>query len=193
MCEAKTFNCWAMQFLAFLGLLALCLWVALRPKDPEYTIVDITIPESDLGGGGHNGSLTYGLQIKNPNKDSSIYYDEAVLTFLYGSDSVGEKHIPAFRQGKGKTRQLIDFVDVNPRVWKTFRNSILNATAELKVALLTRVQYKTWGVRSKHHGLDLHGKLPIGSDGKISGKKKKVKLSHASKKWRRSNSRRLLG
>ncbi|XP_009340928.2 protein NDR1 [Pyrus x bretschneideri] len=192
MCETKNFYCWALQFLALLGLLALCLWLALRPKDPVYTIVDINIPKSDLEDGANNGSILYALQIENRNKDSSIFYDETVLTFLYGSDSVGEKHIPAFHQGRGKTRQVIDYVDVNARVWKTIRKSLLNATAELKVALLSRVRYKTWGVKSKHHGLDLQGKLSIGSDGKIFGKKKKIKLGHSSKKWRRSNSRRLL-
>ncbi|XP_021821570.1 protein NDR1-like [Prunus avium] len=189
MCETKNFYLWVLQFFGLLGLLALVLWLALRPESPEYTIVDITIPKSDIDNGGQNGSILYVLEIKNSNKDSSIYYDDTILRLYYGSDTVGEKTIPSFRQGRGKTREVTDSVDVNPRVWKAIRNSISNATAELKVALLTRLRYRTWGVKSKHHGLHLQGKLLVGSDGKIFGKKKKIKLRRASKKWRSTRQR----
>ncbi|BFG27539.1 hypothetical protein CerSpe_138130 [Prunus speciosa] len=189
MCETKNFYLWVLQFFGLLGLLALVLWLALRPESPEYTIVDITIPKSDIDNGGQNGSILYVLEIKNSNKDSSIYYDDTILRFYYGSDTVGEKTIPSFHQGRAKTREVTDSVDVNPRVWKAIRNSISNATAELKVALLTRLRYRTWGVKSKHRGLHLQGKLLVGSDGKIFGKKKKIKLRRASKKWRSTRQR----
>lgn len=189
--ENKHFYLCVLEILALLGLLALVLWLSLRPKSPCYTIVDITIPKYDLENGGQNGTIVYVLEIQNSNKDSSIYYDNSLLTFYYGQDKVAEKTIPPFHQGRGKTRSEIENMDVNPQVWRAVRNSILNATAELKVTLLTRIRYKTWGIRSKHHGLDLQGALPIGKDGKLSGKKKKIKLSHASKKLKR-NSLRLL-
>ncbi|KAI5330951.1 PREDICTED: NDR1 [Prunus dulcis] len=165
MCEIKNFYCWLLEFsILLLLLLALCLWLAIRPESPKYTIVDITIPKSDIDSGVQNGSIIYALEIENSNK-----------------------------QGRGKTRQVTDSVDANPQVWKAIRNSISNATAELKVAVLTRVQYVTWGVKSKHHGLDLQSQLSIGSNGKIFGKTKKIKLRRASKKWkRRTNRRRLL-
>ncbi|KAB1201319.1 Protein NDR1 [Morella rubra] len=186
MCEAKNFYVWLLEVLALLGILALCLWLALRPQSPSYTIVDFSIPQSSLANNkGQNGTFLYDLEIENPNKDSSIYYDDILLTFFYGQDTVGQRTIPAFHQGTGRTRKIIDYVDANPRVWRSLLNAISNATAEMKVGLLTRIQYKTWGKKSKHHGLDLQGHLKIGSNGKISGKKKKIKLTHASKKWRR--------
>ena len=186
MCEAKNFYIWLLQILALLGILALCLWLILRPKAPNYTIVDITIPPGPLASSeGQNATIYYDLEIENPNKDSSVYYDDILFTFFYGQDTVGQKTIPSFHQGRSKTRQVVDYLEVKPSVWKSFHNAISNGKAELKASLLTKVRYKTWGQRSKHHKLDLVGKLPIGSDGKISGKKKKIKLRHSSKKWRK--------
>lgn len=187
MCETKNLYLWLLQVAALLGILALCLWLILRPRPPKYTIVDFSIPQSSLVNEGQNGTILYHIEIENPNTDSSLYYDDILLTFYFGQDTVGEKRIPAFHQGKGKTRHVVDFVNANPRVWKSFVNALTsNAKTELKVGLLSRIRYKTWGKKSKHHKLDLQGLVPVGKDGKISGKKKKIKLRHStSKKWRR--------
>ena len=67
-------------------------------------------------------------------------------------------------------------MDVDTGIWTALRNAIHNAIAELKVDLSTKIKYKTWGVKSKHHGIHKEGKLPVGKDGKKSNKKKKVKL-----------------
>ncbi|XP_004295247.1 PREDICTED: uncharacterized protein LOC101315418 [Fragaria vesca subsp. vesca] len=189
--ENKHFYLCVLEIFALLGLLALVLWLSLRPKSPSYTIVDITIPSSGLENGEQNGSIVYILEIENSNKDSSIFYDTSVLTFYYGQDKVAEKTIPPFHQGRRKTRSELGDMDANPQVWRAVRKSISNATVEFKVTLLTKIRYKTWGIKSKRHGQDLQGTIPIGKDGKLSGKKKKIKLSHASKKLRR-NSLRLL-
>lgn len=167
-----------LKFLLPLGFLALLLWLCLIPKPPRYTIVDFTIPMSDLDiDGGKKGSMVYGLEIKNSNKESSIFYDDILLTFYYGQDTVGENTMPAFHQGRRRTLRVVDHVEVaNQHLWTAIYVSILNGTAELKVALRTRIQYGTWGIKSKHHGVHLQAALPIGADGKISGKKKKIKL-----------------
>ncbi|XP_062162976.1 protein NDR1-like [Alnus glutinosa] len=188
MCETKNLYLWLLQVVALLGILAICLWLILRPRPPQCTIVDFSIPQSSLvNKEGQNGTILYNLEIENTNTDSRIYYDDIFLTFYFGEDTVGEKRIPSFHQGTGRTRQVIDYVDGNPRVWKSLLNALKsNAKAELKVGLLTRIRYKTWGKKSKHHKLELQGPLPVGSDGKILGKKKKkIKLRHTSKKWRR--------
>ncbi|KAL6197581.1 hypothetical protein ACLB2K_033189 [Fragaria x ananassa] len=166
--ENKHFYLCVLEIFALLGLLALVLWLSLRPKSPSYTIVDITIPNSGLENGAQNGSIVYILEIENSNKDSSIFYDTSVLTFYYGQDKVAEKTIPPFHQGRGKTRSELGDMDANPQVWRAVRNSISNATVEFKVTLLTKIQYKTWGIKSKRHGQDLQGTIPIGKDGKPS-------------------------
>ncbi|KAK9267891.1 hypothetical protein L1049_010328 [Liquidambar formosana] len=186
MCDSKNFYVWLLQVFALLGLLAFLLWLTLRPKNPTYTIVDFSAPTSNQSNNtsSENGAISYVLEIQNPNKDSGIYYNDILLTFYYGQDSVGEKTIPSFYQGKHKTRQLSDHFDANARVWKALRSTILNATAELKVGLVTKIRYKMWGRKSKRHGMNLQGQIRIGSDGKISGKNKKIKLKHTSKRWR---------
>ncbi|KAG7962793.1 hypothetical protein I3843_09G084500, partial [Carya illinoinensis] len=181
----NNFYVWLLQVVALLGILALGLWLILRPRSPKYTIVDFSIPQSSLVKDGQNGTILYNLEIENPNEDSSIYYDDILFAFYFGQDTVGERTIPSFHQGIGKTRQVMDRVDVNPRVWKSLLSAISNATADVKVGLSTKFRYKTLGKKSKHHKLELEGQLKVGSDGKISGKKKKIKLHHASKKWRR--------
>ncbi|KAF3959659.1 hypothetical protein CMV_015543 [Castanea mollissima] len=156
MCEVKNFYLWLLQILALLGILALCLWLILRPKAPNYSIVDITIPPGSLASSeDQNATIYYDLEIENPNKDSSVYYDDVLFTFYYGQYTVGQKTIPSFHQGRSKTRQVVDYLEVKPSVWKSFRNAISNGKAELKASLLTKVRYKTWGQRSKHHKLDL--------------------------------------
>uniref|UniRef100_A0A5B7BV76 Uncharacterized protein n=1 Tax=Davidia involucrata TaxID=16924 RepID=A0A5B7BV76_DAVIN len=190
MCQPKSFTVWVLQVIALLGLLALCLWLSLRPKKPTYTITEFSVPVSNNGNstsmadqGGQSGTLSYTLEIKNGNKDSSIYHENILLTFYYNQDSAGENTISGFHLGKDKTTQIMDHVDINARVWRPLLIAIANKTAEVRVDLVSSIQYRTWGRKSKHHGMNLQGRVKIGSDGKISGKKKKIKLGRASKKW----------
>lgn len=193
MCQTKNFYLWLLQIVGLLGLLALCLWLSLRPRHPNYYIMDLSFPvspnhnaSSQLGGVNQEGTLTYILEIKNPNKDSSVYHDNILLMFYYGHDLLGNNSFPSFHQGRDKATQRMNHLDanINLQAWKALANAISNATAELTVDLLTRIRYNTWGVKSKHRGISLQGRIPIGSDGKIVGKKKKIKLRHKSRKWK---------
>ncbi|OMO76728.1 Late embryogenesis abundant protein, LEA-14 [Corchorus capsularis] len=166
------------------GLLALCLWLAVRPRSPNYTIQNFSVPAINDSNASDSGIIQYELNIDNPNQDSGIYYDDISLIFYHGDDIVGNSTISAFYQGRNRNRQVLDHVSVKNDLWTALRNAIVNATAELRVDLSTRVKYKTWGIKSKHHGLRREGKVPIGKDGKISNKKKKVKLRRPSKKWK---------
>ncbi|XP_059636002.1 protein NDR1-like [Cornus florida] len=189
MCESKSLTQWLLQVVALLGLMAFFLWLGLHPRSPTYTIVGFSVPVSNNGsntatvgkGNDRNRTLTFYLEIENPNKDSSVYYDDILLKFYYNRVTVGKKALPSFRQGQDKTSQFIDRVDANAIVWKKLRNAIANKTAEVKVDLVTKFRYKMWGRMSKHHGMNLQGRVPIGSDGNISGKKK-IKLKRDSKK-----------
>ncbi|XP_054779075.1 protein NDR1-like [Prosopis cineraria] len=178
MCEPKNFYVWLLQFIGLLGLLALILWLSLRPRSPSYSINFISIPQSS----DQNGSIVYNLEIENPNKESSISFDDIQLSFLYGDDQVAQSTIGSFRQGPGKTNSVFQSVDANRGALKPIVNAISNATAELRAALMTRIRYKTWGIKSKFHGVNRQGILPIGPGGKLSGKKKKYPLKSPSKK-----------
>ena len=189
MCETKNFYLWLLQIVGLLGLLALCLWLALRPKSPNYTIINFSVPAINDRNASDHGIIQYELDIENPNQDSGIYYDDIFLIFYHGLKAVGNNTIPSFYQGRDRNRQVLDHLDVDTSLWTALRKAILNSTAELRVDLSTKVKYKTLGIKSKHHGIQKEGKIPIGKDGKISNKKKKVKLRHASKKWKRRATR----
>ncbi|KAE8664483.1 Late embryoproteinsis abundant (LEA) hydroxyproline-rich glycoprotein family [Hibiscus syriacus] len=189
MCETKSFYLWLLQVVGLLGLLAFCLWLALRPRSPTYTIVNFSVLEANDSNASDHGTIHYELDIENPNEDSGIYYDDILLMFYYGEDKVGSKTIPSFYQGWDRTHRVIDQVDVETRLWTGLHKAMMNATAELRADLSTKVKYKTWGIKSKHHGMNKEGKIRIGKDGKISNKKKKVKLGHPSKKWKLRSTR----
>lgn len=186
----KTFIIWLFQVLGLLGLLAFFLWLGLRPKSPTYAIVEFSVPMSNSSNatslvdqGSQRGAVLFNLEIDNPNHDSGIYHDDILLTLYYEQDTVGQKTVPAFYQGKDETHQIVDSVGGNGKVSKTLLASIRNATAEMKVGLVTSIRYRTLGHKSKHHRMNLQGLIKIGSDGNILGKKK-VKLTRASKKWK---------
>ncbi|KAK2418775.1 NDR1/HIN1 protein [Trifolium repens] len=188
MCEeGKGFYVWMLQVICLLGLLVLCLWLSLRPNNPSFSIVLVAVDRSS----NQNGTIFYSLEINNPNKDSSIYYYDMILSFLYGQqeDKVGETTIGSFHQGTSKNRIVSDIVNAKPGPFKPLFKAISNATAELKASLTTRYRYKTWGIKSKFQRLVLKGILPIDSDGKLSHKKKKYPLSRNSKKLGRSKVR----
>ena len=188
MCQPKSFTLWILQIVALLGLLVFFVWLSLLPIPPTYTIVQFSVPTpnnsnttSTVNQGGQNGTALFELDIDNRNKDSGIYYDDTLLTIYYGQDTLGQKTISSFYQKKGKSTQIFDHMNVDAHVWKKLINIISNSTAELKVSVVTKIRYRSWWT-SKHQGINLHGKLPIGSDGNISGKKKKIKLHQNSKK-----------
>ncbi|MBA0634266.1 hypothetical protein Godav_025284 [Gossypium davidsonii] len=162
-------------------ILVLCLWLALRPGSPHFTITNFSVPAVNDSNTSDHGIIQYQLDIKNPNKDSGIYYDDILLIFYHGVNIVGNNTIPSFTEGKNRSHQVLNHFDVDNPFWAALRSAILNATAELRVDLSTKVRYKTWLIKSRHHGLHREGHIPIGKDGKISNKKKKVKLRDASK------------
>ncbi|WCJ20308.1 NDR1/HIN1-like 3 [Euphorbia peplus] len=191
MCKgAVDFYLWLLKLVALLGILALCLWLSLRPKSPTFTIVELTLTPSDKNSStGNNvnntqdGTISYTLEVSNPSKDSTVYYDEILLVFYFGQDSVGNNKIPAFEQGKGDKIQKSNHVDAHDKkVRQAISDGISKGKLDLMVDLATTIKYKTWGVKSRHHDVKLEAEIPVGSDGKILGKKKKIQLHGPSKK-----------
>ncbi|THG06652.1 protein NDR1-like [Camellia sinensis] len=196
MCETRSFTFWLFQVVVLFGLLIFFLWLSLHPRQPTYTIVQFSIPNpnntntnSTANEDSQSGTVLFELEIENPNQDSNIYHDDTFLTFYYSEEALGQKTISSFHQKKGTTSQIFDHVNTDAQVWKKLLNAVWNATAELKVTVVSKIRYRMWGLTSKHHGINLQGNLPIGSDGKISGKKKKIKLGHNSKKSTKKGTR----
>ncbi|GLT83219.1 hypothetical protein SLE2022_015210 [Rubroshorea leprosula] len=186
--EERSCALWFLQVAGLLIFLALCIFLALLAKSPTFTILDFSIPTtSNCSINEECGDIIipYLLEIRNPNKDSDIYYDDISVIFYHEQDVVGSNTIPSFHQGKNKKKKVSSNVNGDPLVWRTLRNAMLNATAKqlpkLNVNVLTKIKYKTWGKLSKHHGIHKHASFTVGKDGRIPGKKK-IKLVRASKK-----------
>ncbi|XP_021642067.1 uncharacterized protein LOC110636599 [Hevea brasiliensis] len=161
MCEAKNFYLWLLQIIGLLGLLALCLWLSFRPKEPTFTITEFSVPS---------------ISSQKSSAPGDAYQDD--------TDTVGKRKISSFKQEKDKKIQDRYNMDADEKVQRALANSISNGNAELKADLSTMIRYNTWGIRSKHHAIHLQATIPVGSDGKISGKKKKIKLHNLYKKWK---------
>ncbi|XP_059436966.1 NDR1/HIN1-like protein 2 [Corylus avellana] len=184
MSESKYVCRFLLVIVLLLAIPAILLSIILPPYPPRFYIVDFSIPQSSLvSKEGQNGTVLFSLEIENQNAVSTVYYDDIFLTFYFGEEIVGEKTIPAFHQRAGRSRKVFDYVDANPRVWKSFLNELIsNAKAKLMVGVVSRIREKG----GKHHKLDLQRLLLVGKDGKISGKRrKKIKLRHTTNKWRR--------
>ncbi|XP_026435713.1 protein NDR1-like [Papaver somniferum] len=190
MCKTKNVYLWILQLVIFSTLLALVLWISLRPKNPTYTIVafsinptssstDIAQQNTTSSESSSNGTaiVSLNLEIENPNDDSSIYYDNVNVTVYYGEEEVGGTEIPSFHQGKGESHQFAKTVRTRGKILQ----AISNRTAEFRVGLITRIRFKTSGLKTKRNRMDLQGHVQVGSDGKISKKKKKVRLHRAAR------------
>lgn len=163
MSQTKSFTLWLLQIVVALGLLIFFLWLLLHPKQPTYAIIQFSVPTTDNRNttcavnphGGENGTISFGLQIQNTIPRSLIYYGNTLLKFYSEKDIVAKKTMPSFYQRSERTSQIFDHVNAEAQVWKKL---VSNARAEL---------------------------IPVRTDGKISGKKKKkIRLHQTLKKWR---------
>ncbi|PIA31905.1 hypothetical protein AQUCO_04700043v1 [Aquilegia coerulea] len=190
MCETKSFWLWISQVVLISGLLALVLWLSLRPQSPTCIVIDLSIPSLDNQNHNTTSSINSTsqsnvllvLKIKNPNKDYSIYFDDINVKLYHGSDVIGTTTIKAFKQDKKENDNFPQTIDADGPLRNVLTEIVKNGKTELRVGLDTKIRYKIWGRKTKHHGIKLDGRVPIGKDGKFSGKKKGVKLHKPSKK-----------
>uniref|UniRef100_A0A803M238 FAD-binding PCMH-type domain-containing protein n=1 Tax=Chenopodium quinoa TaxID=63459 RepID=A0A803M238_CHEQI len=167
-----------MYNLTYKGLLALALWLDLRPQTPTFTIVNFSVPTS--ADSEHHLNIDIQLAVKNPNKVHGIIYNNSLFTVNYDKHTLGQTHnliAPGFQLPKHKTNMVSDHFDADVHQWKVLRKAISNSSeAMLKVELKTEFHYHDLGRTSRKLNLRYQGQFKIGSDGKISGEKK-VKLS----------------
>ncbi|KAH7858651.1 hypothetical protein Vadar_026282 [Vaccinium darrowii] len=182
--ESKTLTKWLLYVATLWGFLIYFIWYCVNPKQPTYTIQEFYFLRPNPGNYTPTSNSTrlfsFKLEIKNPNKQAGIYHDETSLKFGFGKWILGEETIPSFYQKKGgSTRQMEGYVNnANKRLRKKIDRTISNSTVELKVALVTKIRYQTFGWETYHRGVNLDGCIRIGSDGKILGNKKKITLHH---------------
>lgn len=180
--ECKTLTKWLLYVATLWGFLIYIIWYCVNPKQHTYTIQEFYFLRPNPGNYTPTSNSTrlfsFILEIKNPNKQTGIYHGKTSLKFGFGKWILGEETIPSFYQKKGgSTRQMEGYVtDADKRLGKKIVRAISNSTVELKVALVTKIRYRTFGWMTNHREVNLDGCIRIGSDGKILSNKKKIML-----------------
>ncbi|MCO5592126.1 hypothetical protein L7F22_046121 [Adiantum nelumboides] len=101
-----------------LGVAALIIYLALKPKVPKFSVTDAAINEFKLGsspaaGPGKDKSdfkvdtdIAFSVEARNPNKKISFYYDDVGVILFYEDQNIGQGSIPAFHQPHKNTTFL---------------------------------------------------------------------------------------
>ncbi|XP_042516832.1 uncharacterized protein LOC122091076 isoform X2 [Macadamia integrifolia] len=202
MCETRNFYLWLLQVVVLTIILFLLLWFLLPPRSPKYTIIDFYVPafneamNTTTSPGQeiliHNTTIIFHLEIENPNEDYTITCDLTKVTLYYGNDSLGEttfQQIVSMDKGEIVENGMVngDRHLLQKAVSGAVRNRTTTKTMnmELRMGLVNRIKYKMWFWKSKHHGVNMEGKVPVGKDGKISAKKKRLRLYRVKKKFKK--------
>ncbi|KAK9155852.1 hypothetical protein Sjap_003332 [Stephania japonica] len=195
MCETNSFKGWLLQVAGLSVILVLVLWLSLRTRSPNFSIQNLTIdqlPTTNITNNSTttstNTTITFELEIENPNKDYNIWYSGVDLMWYHGGDTLGGASTvsKSFRQGKSETNNFSNLkVNVYGQNCTRFIQEVMSTgTVQLEARLVTEIKYRMGVLRSKRHGLNLKGSAEVGRDGKIKGKKKRMKLRKSSSKWR---------
>lgn len=166
--------CWFFQVLAILCLISVVIWLCLVPKNPIFTIVDfsflvLNIKNSSLHSG--NNSVLLNLEIFNPNKGMSIYYNDINLALNYSGLVVGKYSTKGIYQGrKNITRKEVQMYIVDELFWLEIGRRSINFV----VGLETTVKFKIFAWRTKQRGLKYvtyMSNVTMSSNGTISCEK----------------------
>ncbi|KAF3451662.1 hypothetical protein FNV43_RR07758 [Rhamnella rubrinervis] len=172
---------WFLQVLILWGAIAVVIWLSLPPKTPIYTITDVH-SSWNYTSQVHNSSFTirnmsstsfiFNIKISNPNKRMGIYFDYVHLTLNHSGAIVGSKYLTGFYQGfKWSTTSCKVVVDISDQQF--VMRGVAGAggsstTTDFRVGLEAAIQYEIFGLKTKHHLMDVAASVPIGSDGRLS-------------------------
>ncbi|KAI5066696.1 hypothetical protein GOP47_0019320 [Adiantum capillus-veneris] len=95
------------------GLAALVVYLALKPKAPKFSVTKATVNEFKLSTGpptigsfNLNTDVVFSIEARNPNNKISLYYDDVAVSLLYANQQIGEGAISAFQQPHKNTTLL---------------------------------------------------------------------------------------
>lgn len=174
--------CWFFQVVAVLCLTSVVMWLCLVPKNPIFTIVDFSflvfnIKNSSLHSG--NNSVLLNVEIFNPNKGISIYYNDINFALNYNGLVVGNYSTKGIYQGhKNITRKEVKMYIVDELFWQEIGSRSINFVLVLE----TIVKFKIFEWRTKQRGLKYvayMSNVTMSNNGTISSEKL-VKLYHKS-------------
>ncbi|GLT48439.1 hypothetical protein SLA2020_220650 [Shorea laevis] len=178
--QRYSFLLWLIQVLFMWCCITVVIWLSLNPKHPVFKVADVYVhPAAD-----HvcNSTLTQvhevtqnrtppviilNLKISNPNKRIGYIYD-GIYVGLYYEDRmiIGTSSLPAFYQGH---RNSTIGREVQVNIEEQYLGGLLGKTFDMRVYLKTKLRYKIFGFKTKHHMKGFEAYVAIGSDGRMLG------------------------
>lgn len=148
---------WCFQVATVLTLISLVIWRTLIPSSPTFTIAGFHVLPSGTKNSTevhpNSTSVMLGIDILNPNKGMSIYYSDINFTVNYNGIIVAKNSTPGFYQPcmNDTTREILMKADMQ------FLQQVTGRNVSFKIGLATRVQYRIFKWKTKHHKMDYEG------------------------------------
>eukprot|EP00246_Nothoceros_aenigmaticus_P002275 TRINITY_DN13100_c0_g1_i1.p1 TRINITY_DN13100_c0_g1~~TRINITY_DN13100_c0_g1_i1.p1 ORF type:complete len:242 (+),score=15.58 TRINITY_DN13100_c0_g1_i1:398-1123(+) len=135
-----------------LGVASLIVWLALRPKLPEYAVqsVNVTSLSVDTSSSHLNYDFLFKVEANNPNKKIGIFYDIIEIKLWYQKLQIGEKSVPGFYQGHQNITVLpVNLTSSFPLDSSTSSNLTQDLSdnrlpLEVDIAVRARVKVGSW-------------------------------------------------
>ncbi|CAA7396842.1 unnamed protein product [Spirodela intermedia] len=163
-CLLSTFFKILIGLVILLGVLALVLWLVLRPVEVKAYVRTASLTQFNLStvGGNDNfrynltavgrGSIGYNLStvidIRNPNKRIGLYYDSIEAIAYYEGERFAWKALPAFYQGHKNTTTLYpafsgqSTIDMSISEVQDFELHRQAGTFDVTLHLRSRIRFK---------------------------------------------------
>nr|CAA68848.1 hin1 [Nicotiana tabacum] len=164
--------------LIILGVIALVLWLVLRPNKVKFYVTDATLTQFDLST--TNNTIFYDLAlnmtIRNPNKRIGIYYDSIEARALYQGERFDSTNLEPFYQGHKNTSSLRpvfkgqSLVLLGDREKSNYNNEKNLGVYEMEVKLYMRIRLKVGWIKTHKikPKIECDFKVPLGSNGRSS-------------------------
>lgn len=174
---AHTFYLWLLQVIILSLLLLFFLWLTLRPSSPSFTLTNFSINTTTSN---NASSISFSIDFSNDNKRGRVYYDKINIAVYSRNASIATTRVDAFDQGHEKSSSVSGEVFGGGREWDEVVKVIeRRRRVRLRVELVAAVRYRIWLWRSRWHWMDVEAGISVGFGGKISGRRKKIKMHRA--------------
>ncbi|XAR53741.1 hypothetical protein NMG60_11022408 [Bertholletia excelsa] len=152
------FYCWFFQVILVLGMASVVIWLSLFPVTDSG---NSTLHEEII----QNSCIIFLLQISNPNKGISIYYNDINLTLYQDNATLGTNTVPGFCQGHKKNVICnVPFEDGDQ-----FQRGIDSGIDYLRLCLDPTGRYKILWWKTRHRLMGLEASVRFDSQGRIHG------------------------
>ncbi|GLT76487.1 hypothetical protein SLA2020_481400 [Shorea laevis] len=188
--QSERYSCllWLLQVIFVLCFIIVVIRLCLTPKQPIFMVADVhinpafnhsrnsTLQHSGAASNVTSAVIILSLDFSNPNKRIGFIFEDFYVA-LYFTDTViiGTSSLPGFYQEHRNGTSIVRDVQVSVEQ-QSLLGLITGRGFHMKVYLETKVRYKIFRSKTKHHLMGFEAYVPIGSDGRMLGEDIKLHL-----------------